>query len=48
MTKKQRKAENAKMRTLVLFNTGTRTFKSAKDYDRKQGKKICRDYLKNY
>ena len=34
--KKARKAENAKKRaTLVPFNTGTRTFKTPKTYDRK-------------
>ena len=44
MTKKQRKAKNNKNRVRVLFNTGTRTMKSAKDYDRKKFKKIPKDY----
>ena len=32
MTKKQIKAKNSQYRVRALFNTGTRTFKSAKDY----------------
>lgn len=44
MTKKQMKAKNSQYRVRALFNTGTRTFKSAKDYSRADGKKICREY----
>ena len=44
MTKKQMKAKNSQNRVRVLFNTGTRTFKSAKDYSRAEGKKICRNW----
>ena len=40
MTKKQIKEKNNRNRVRVLFNTGTRTHKSAKDYDRKKFKKI--------
>ena len=46
--KKTKKARNAQKRIMVTFNTGTRTFKSEKDYSREKGKKICRDFLKNY
>lgn len=46
--KKARKAENAKNRVTVNFNTGTRTFKSAKDYNRVEGKKICKNFSKDY
>jgi predicted secreted protein len=45
MTKKQIKEKNKKNRVMVNFNTGTRTFKSAKDYSRKDGKEICRKAL---
>lgn len=48
MTKKQMKEKNKQFRTMVTFNTGTRTFKSKKDYDRKEGKRICKDYEKTY
>lgn len=48
MTKKQIKEKNRKNRVLVTFNTGIRTFKSAKDYNRAEGKKICRNYEKTY
>lgn len=44
MTKKQIKAKNSQYRVRALFNTGTRTHKSAKDYSRADGKKICREY----
>lgn len=47
MTKKQRKERNKMNRVLVPFNTGTRTHKSKKDYDRREGKKICKDFQKN-
>lgn len=43
MTKKQKKAQDSKHRVLVPFNTGTRTHKSPKDYDRKRLKKELRD-----
>ena len=42
--KKQKKEHNKKKRVLVPFNTGTRTHKSKKDYDRKKFKKIEKDY----
>lgn len=42
--KKARKEKNKKNRILVPFNTGTRTHKSKKDYDRKKFKKIEKDY----
>jgi len=48
MTKKQIKEKNRKNRVMVGFNTGTRTFKSAKDYSRAEGKKICRNFEKTY
>lgn len=48
MTKKQLKEKNRKNRVIVTFNTGTRTFKSAKDYDRKKEKEICRKALTTY
>ena len=48
MTKKQIKEKNRKNRVMVMFNTGTRTFKSAKDYSRAEGKKICKNFEKNY
>lgn len=48
MTKKQIKEKNKKNRVMARFNTGTRTFKSVKDYDRKKEKEICRKALTNY
>lgn len=42
--KKMLKARNAQKRVLVRFNTGTRTHKSAKDYSRAEGKRICKNY----
>lgn len=48
MTKKQLKLKNRQNRVMVLFNTGTRTFKSKKDYCRADGKKLCKEYLKAY
>lgn len=39
MTKKQKKAKNNENRVLVTFNTGTRTHKSKKDYNRKKMKR---------
>lgn len=41
-TKKQIKEQNKKHRVLVNFNTGTRTHKSAKDYNRQQLKNELR------
>ncbi len=38
MTKKQIKEMNNKKRVRTLFNTGTRTHKSAKDWNRQQNK----------
>lgn len=42
--KKIKKEKNKKHRVLVPFNTGIRTHKSKKDYDRKKFKKIEKDY----
>lgn len=39
MTKKQKKEQDKKHRVLVPFNTGTRSHKSPKDYDRKRLKR---------
>lgn len=44
MTKKQEKERNKKNRVMVNFNTGTRTHKSKKDYNRAESKKICKNY----
>lgn len=38
--KKAKKAKDKKKRVLIPFNTGTRTHKSKKDYNRKKFKKI--------
>lgn len=38
MTKKQIKEINNKKRVRTLFNTGTQTHKSAKDWNRQQNK----------
>lgn len=38
MTKKQIKEKNNKDRVRVLFNIGTRTHKSAKDWNRQKNK----------
>ena len=46
--KKQKKEYNKKFRHNVKFNTGTRTHKSKKDYDRKKFKKIDFCYWQNY
>ena len=43
--KKAQKAKNAISRVSVDFNTGTRTHKSKKDYDRKKEKLFCKRYL---
>ena len=42
--KKRLREKNKKNRVLVPFNTGTRTHKSKRDYDRKKFKKIEKDY----
>lgn len=44
-SKKEKKESAKKMRVLVPFNTGTRTHKSKKDYDRRALKKELRDLL---
>ncbi len=41
-SKKEKKESAKKQRVLVLFNTGTRTHKSKKDYDRKALKRELR------
>ena len=43
--KKIQKAKNTISRVRTEFNTGTRTHKSAKDYDRKKEKLFCKQYL---
>lgn len=43
--KKALKAKNAISRIRVEFNTGTRTHKSAKDYNRQKEKLFCKKYL---
>lgn len=48
MTKKQRKEQNNSNRVFFNMNTGTRTHKTKKDYNRKENKKICRKALANY
>lgn len=44
-SKKVIKEEAKKQRVLVLFNTGTRTHKNKKDYDRKAIKKELRAFI---
>ena len=44
-SKKVQKEEAKKLRVLVSFNTGTRTHKSKKDYDRKALKKELRKFM---
>ena len=43
--KKAQKAKNNISRVRVDFNTGTRTHKSKKDYDRKKEKLFLKKYL---
>lgn len=43
--KKIQKAKNAISRVRIDFNTGTRTHKNKKDYDRKKEKLFCKKYL---
>ena len=45
--KKAKKAKNSLLRIRTEFNTGTRTHKSKKDYDRKKEKLFCKKYLTN-
>ena len=42
--KKVKKARENKQRVRALFNTGQRTHKSKKDYDRKKFKNFDKDY----
>lgn len=44
-SKKIKKEEAKKQRVLVMFNTGTRTHKSKKDYNRKDLKKELRKLI---
>ena len=48
MTKKALKEHYKKDRNLVPFNTGSRTFKSPKDYDRKAEKRKAREGMRGY
>lgn len=48
MTKKQEKAKNSMNRVYFDMNTGTRTHKSKKDYNRKEGKRICKKALSEW
>ena len=43
--KKALREQNKRDRVQVLFNTGTRIHKSAKDYNRKEAKLFCKKYL---
>lgn len=47
MTKKQEKERNKKQRVFVPFNTGTRTHKSKKAYDRKNNRKAIEEEQRN-
>lgn len=44
-SKKAKKEEAKKLRVMSGFNTGTRTHKSKKDYDRKALKKELRNFM---
>lgn len=44
-SKKIKKEEAKKLRVMSGFNTGTRTHKSKKDYDRKALKKELRNFM---
>lgn len=48
MTKKEKRIQNNSNRVFFNMNTGTRTHKTKKDYNRKENKKICRKALTNY
>lgn len=43
--KKAKKAQDKKNRVAVPFNTGTRTHKSKRDYNRQENKKILKKML---
>lgn len=43
--KKAQREKNNRQRVCTMFNTGTRTHKSKKDYDRKKEKLFCKKYL---
>lgn len=45
--KKAQKAKNNISRIRTDFNTGTRTHKNKKNYDRKKEKLFCKRYLTN-
>lgn len=45
--KKTQKVKNTISRVKVEFNTGTRTHKNAKDYNRQKEKLFCKKYLTN-
>lgn len=47
MTKKQEKEKNKQNRVFIPMNTGTRTHKSKKDYNRKENKKIAENGIRN-
>ena len=44
MTKKEFMEFNKSQRVNVMWNTGTRTHKSKKDYNRQKNKKVVFDY----
>lgn len=46
--KKAKKEYNKKNRVLVPFNTGTRTHRTEKDYNRKKDKILLKKVLTNY
>ena len=48
MTKKEQKELNNKNRTLVLFNTGTRTHEDKRRVSRKKDKENIKKYLTEY
>ena len=45
--KKAQREKNNRQRVYTMFNTGTRTHKNKKDYDRKKEKLFCKKYLTN-
>ena len=46
MTKKQKKEQNNSNRVFFNMNTGTRTHKTKKDYNRKENKQIWENMVK--
>lgn len=48
MTKKEQKEQNKKNRTLVLFNTGTRTHADKRRESRQENKRNIKKYLTEY